>query len=82
MRRTEPNWAPAEALIPDLLPDLMWMGTVHYGEAVIEQYKHVDLRSYINLDPSGQAWQVRVSEGGEIGARRIDLLTARLAVGG
>jgi hypothetical protein len=82
MHRTKPNWAPAEAHIPDLLPELMWMGTLVYSGTPIEQYKHIDYRSYINLDPSGQAWQVRVSEAGEVGARRIDLATARLAVGG
>lgn len=80
--RPVPVWGPAEALIPDLLPELMWMGTIVYGGTTIEQYKHIDYRSYINLDASGQAWQVRVTEAGEVGASQIDLATARLAVGG
>lgn len=82
MSRTRPNWAPAEAHIPDLLPELMWMGTVVYSGTEIEQYKSIDHRTYINLDASGQAWQVKVSEQGDVGAQRIALTSARLAVGG
>lgn len=73
----ERSWGPAEQVAPELLDVLMLMGTVEYGGRVIQQYKHVDTRRYINLDESGQAWEIAVSKAGETGARRIELAEAK-----
>lgn len=70
---TDPRWTPAEQHVPNLLVDLMHMGTVRYSGREIEQYKHIDTRRYLNLDHTGQAWEVAVDgETGAVGARRID----------
>lgn len=53
-----PDWAPAEQHVPHLLPELMYMGRTVDGDTVIHQYKHHFTRRYINLDKSGQAWEV------------------------
>ncbi|WP_367139537.1 hypothetical protein [Saccharothrix sp. HUAS TT1] len=59
--RREPNWGPIERLAPtDLLPDLMWMGTLVHGDRRIEQYKHRDSRRYVNVDQDGGTWSVTV----------------------
>lgn len=74
----ERSWGPAEQVVPELLDVLMLMGTVEYSGEVIQQYKHVDTRRYLNLDSSGQAWQVAVHpDTGEVGARRISLDDAK-----
>ena len=73
----ERSWGPAERLVPELLDVLMLMGTVEYSGQVIQQYKHADTRRYLNLDESGQAWEIGVSGSREIGARRIDLAEAK-----
>jgi hypothetical protein len=74
----ERSWGPAERLVPELLTVLMHMGPVEYSGRVIQQYKHADTRRYINLDASGQAWQIAVHpETGGIGARRIGLDEAK-----
>lgn len=71
---SERSWAAAEQAVPELLDALMFMGTVTHGGQVIQQYKHMDTRHYLNLDDSGQAWQIAVHpDTGEIGARRISL---------
>lgn len=71
-----PNWGPAETHIPSLLGDLMHMDTLRLPDRqVIEQYKHIDTRRYINLDEAGQAWQVAVV-GDEITAEAVDLSAA------
>ncbi|GAA4661716.1 hypothetical protein [Amycolatopsis dongchuanensis] len=77
---SERSWEPAERLVPELLHELMHMGTVEYGGQVIQQYKHVDTRRYINLDGTGQAWEVAVAGPGEVGARRIGLDVAKARV--
>ncbi len=69
---TDPRWAPAEQHVPHLLGDLMHMGTVRYSGRQIEQYKHIDTRNYLNLDHTGQAWEVAVDGAtGAVGARRL-----------
>jgi hypothetical protein len=74
----ERSWVPAEQVVPELLEDLMLMGTVEYSGQVIQQYKHVDTRRYLSLDGAGQAWQVAVHpDTGEVGARRISLDEAK-----
>jgi hypothetical protein len=78
---TDQRWAPAEQQVPELLENLMHMGSVEYSGNVIQQYKHVDTRRYINLDGSGQAWQIAVHpDTGELAARRIDLDEAKALV--
>lgn len=78
---SKPNWTPAERQIPELLCDLMYMSSVTYGGRVIHQYKHAVTRRYINLDNSGQTWQVAVDPStGDIGARRITLSEAKAHV--
>lgn len=75
---SKPNWTPAERRIPELLCDLMYMTSITYSGQVIHQYKHVMTRRYINLDNSGQAWNVAVDpKTGAISARRIRLSAAR-----
>ncbi|KAA2245890.1 hypothetical protein F0L68_41125 [Solihabitans fulvus] len=75
------RWSPAEQQVPDLLDDLMHMGSVEYSGTVIQQYKHAGTRRYLNLDGSGQAWQITVHpDTGGIGARRIDLDEAKALV--
>lgn len=70
----ERSWGPAEQVVPELLDVLMLMGTVEYSGEVIQQYKHMDTRRYLNLDSSGQPWQITVHpDTGEIGAGRIGL---------
>jgi hypothetical protein len=69
----QPNWQPAEQHVPHLLDDLMWMGSITHNDVVIEKYKHCDTRRYLNLDATGQAWQIRVTEDGGVGARPISL---------
>ncbi len=65
MDRHEPNWAPLEALIPDdQRGEWMWMGRVHRDGHVIEQYKHVITRGYLNLDHAGHAWKSRITTHG------------------
>lgn len=72
-----PNWVPAKTHVPHLLPDLMHMGTVCHHGAEIEQYKHCDTRRYLNLDESGQAWEIAVDrDTGELNARRLDAAAA------
>lgn len=74
---TDPRWTPAEQHVPHLLADIMHMGTVRYSGREIEQYKHIDTRRYLNLDHTGQAWEVAVDgETGAVGARRIDAAAA------
>lgn len=61
----EPDWAPLErfvSLLDRLDPrlscsDFMWMGSVQRGPVLIHQYKHIDTRRYLMLDPTGHAWQ-------------------------
>ncbi|MFI5614698.1 hypothetical protein [Amycolatopsis sp. NPDC051903] len=77
---SERSWVPAKRLVPELLNNLMHMGTVEYGGQVIQQYKHADTRRYINLDETGQAWEVAVSGTGEVGARRIGLDEAKARI--
>ncbi len=73
------SWLPAELACPELVADLMHMGSVTYHGTVIEQYKHRDPpRRYINLDYSGQPWEIVTDpRTGEIGARRITLDEAK-----
>lgn len=72
-----PNWIPAEKYVPHLLGDLMHMGTVVHHGREIEQYKHIDTRRYLNLDESGQAWEIAVDrDTGEVNARRLDAADA------
>lgn len=78
---SQPNWNPAIAAVPQLLDDLMWMGSVVYSGTTIEQYKHSATRRYINLDGSGQAWQVQYTVDGDVGARRIPMADALAHVG-
>ena len=53
-----PNWAPAERVVPGILTDLMHMGTTATAAGLIEQYKHIDTRRYLNLDAAGRAWRL------------------------
>jgi hypothetical protein len=77
------QWQPVIAVAPELLNDLMYMTSVDYSGTVIRQYKHIDTRRYINLDATGQAWLVAVhADTGEVGAKRIDLATAKAHVTG
>lgn len=69
----ERSWGPAEQTVPDLLPELMLMGTVEVGGTVIQQYKHRDTRRYLNLDSAGQAWEVAVEDSGTVRTIRIGL---------
>lgn len=73
------SWLPAEQYCPELVARLMHMGDVTYSGIVIQQYKHRDPpRRYINLDETGQAWQIVVDpETGGIGARHITLDEAK-----
>lgn len=74
----ERSWVPVEQVVPALLDVLMLMGTVEDSGQVIQQYKHVDTRRYLNLDSSGQAWQIAVHpDTGDLGARRISLDDAK-----
>lgn len=53
-----PNWLPLEArLRVDDCGAWMWMSRVRHGDRVIEQYKHVATRRYLNLDQDGEAWK-------------------------
>jgi hypothetical protein len=79
---TAPNWSPAERIVPELLNDLMWMGTQTVNGNPVEQYKHADTRRYINIDPLGRCWRIEVSLDGEVDATHIDLAEARQAVRG
>lgn len=75
---SEQSWAPAEQQVPDLLEDLMHMGVCPQNGRVIQLYKHRDTRRYINLDSTGQAWQLNVDPlTGDVGARRIELADAK-----
>ena len=66
------RWAPAEQHVSHLLGDLMHMGTVRHSGREIEQYKHIDTRKYLNLDHTGQAWEVAVDgDTGAVSARRL-----------
>ena len=47
---------PAEQVVPELLEDLMLMGTVEYSGQVIQQSRHVDTRRYLT-------WMVRGRRG-------------------
>ena len=77
------RWSPAEQHVPHLLADVMHMGTVHYNGHEIEQYKHVGTRRYLNLDHSGQAWQIAAHpDTGDMAARRIDFAAALAEMGG
>lgn len=75
----ERSWHPAEQVLPEeLLNRLVHMGTVEHDSLVIQQYKHLDTRRHINLDTSGQPWDLAVDlETGAIGARRISLDEAK-----
>jgi hypothetical protein len=53
-----PNWGPLEAVLGPEPGPWMWMGRVRRGDRVIEQYKHKDTRSYLNLDQDAQAWKI------------------------
>lgn len=80
---TTPNWAPAETHVPHLLGDLMWMGTEQVHDVHIEQYKHALTRNYLNLDETGQAWDIAVHpRTGEVNGRRLPLDTALERIGG
>src|SRR5690625_2600677 len=77
------RWIPAEQHVPHLLADVMHMGTVHYNGHEIEQYKHCDTRRYLNLDHSGQAWQITAqSAGNAVIGERIDFAAALAEMGG
>lgn len=80
---SNPNWAPAETHVPHLLGDLMWMGTEQVHGRNVEQYKHCDTRAYLNLDATGQAWDIAVHpDTGEVNGRRIPLAVALDQIGG
>lgn len=74
-----PHWAPAEQTVPEWLHDIMYMSVQTFDDGrVIHQYKRCDTRRYLNLDDSGQAWQLAVDPAtGEVGARRLDLVQAQ-----
>ena len=76
-----PTWAPAERVVPELLPDLMHMRTVttaeQYEHIDIEQYKHIDTRRYLNLDAAGRAWRLVADPDTEdVAAEQVDLRQA------
>lgn len=72
----ERSWVPAERTVPDLLPELMLMGTVEVNGTVIQQYKHRDTRRYLNLNGTGQAWDVMVDDSETVRTARITRDTA------
>lgn len=77
----EQSWGPAEQCAPELLNDLMLMSAVEHEGRVIQQYKHRDTRRYLNLDGSGQAWEIAVHpDSGEMSARRVGLAEAKARV--
>jgi hypothetical protein len=86
MEHAEPIWAPAEQYVPHLVDDLMYMGNApSYGGHVIRQYKHYFTRNYINLDDSGQAWDLEFIWNGldaprDVTARKITLTEAVAAL--
>ena len=57
----------AERHAPELLDELMYMGSLTLGNGrMVYQYKHEDTRRYLNLDLTGQAWWIGVTEDGQI----------------
>lgn len=80
MNARVPNFVPARAVVPELLDDLMWMGSVPHDGHVIEQYKHHSTRRYINLDETCQPWRVVVEHTGGVLAERITLDEAKAHV--
>jgi hypothetical protein len=78
LNENDPVWGPAEQHIPHLLPDLMYMDSFDHEGVTIRQYKHIDTRRYVNLDDTGQAWEVDFidCDSGEVSAHRITLAQA------
>lgn len=60
-----PKWAPAKNTVPELLPDLQWVMTIHHHGVPIEQYKHADTRRYLNLDANGTPYRVLDGRAGD-----------------
>lgn len=90
--RSEPDWAPLEQLarlcgertgLPELDPhDFMYMGTLTADDGrVVQLYKHVNTRRYLNLDTAGHTYSVTASAGSHVAARVLpDLRSAVLKV--
>jgi hypothetical protein len=53
-----PDWRPLLDLVPDEVPDFMWMFRDFLeGGIVVEAYKHRETRQYLHLDESGRAYE-------------------------
>ena len=52
-----PEWEPLLNLVPDLVGDFMWMGTVQLVDGTrLQMYKHYWTRSYLHLSDDGRAF--------------------------
>ncbi|MFE3229852.1 hypothetical protein [Nocardia sp. NPDC059228] len=68
----------AERHAPELLGDLMYVGTVRLDNGrTVYQYKHAATRRYLNLDLTGQAWWIAVTEDGRMLTRTMHLHSAK-----
>jgi hypothetical protein len=75
-------WAPLARHAPELLDEMMFMSNVELDGRQVRQYKHCDTRRYLNLDATGQAWWIAVSEHGRTMARPMPLTEAKSFVCG
>ncbi|GAB4589992.1 hypothetical protein [Nocardia sp. IFM 10818] len=73
-------WGAAQRHAPELLEDLMYMGTVGIDGRPVHQYKHRDTRRYLNLEPDGQAWRIAVNADGQTLAQPLDLSEAKASL--
>lgn len=52
-----PEWEPLLNLVPDLVVDFMWMGTVQLTDGTrLQMYKHYWTRDYLHLSEDGRAF--------------------------